>query len=88
MRRDFICPHCGMDFNHPTVDQIVDLLKEDKRRDIYEIGNCPGVYTISYSNGQKMPSFTREVALAVEGTGIVQRHPECDQWFARPKPNL
>src|ERR1041384_5444375 len=88
MGKEFICPHCGMDFNQPSVSQIVKLLRQDGRRDIYEIGNAKGeglnLFTISYPGNQKMPTFSREIALAVEKTGIVYEFPNRgDGWFRR-----
>lgn len=87
MSEKLICPHCGLDMHKASVVQIVEILQRDSRLDIYEIGDPKGKginrFTICYSNGHRMPEFSREIAEQVAATGIVTEDPNCKGWFRR-----
>ncbi len=81
------CPYCDRNLVKPSVSQIIELLNQENRRSIYEIGGADGkgtdTYTITYGNDKKMPVFNRVTAEAVAATGIIKEDPTCRGYFHR-----
>lgn len=81
------CPHCHLDSETPSAEQVINILEQNSKRDIYEIGDRNGAptgwFSVSFMAGKKAPRFRRDTAEAVAAAGIVYREPSCDGWYRR-----